>query len=79
MEFDVRPHEAYDVPCRPCSSCLVWIELVVAMDREEHHDAMQREASAAGLVWGILFLLLACIALLLGLIFWPVIQSAPPA
>jgi hypothetical protein len=49
------------------------------MDRKEHHDEVQREASAAGLVWGLLFLLLTCIAIVVGFILWPVIQSAPPA
>ena len=49
------------------------------MDREEHHDGVQREASAAGLLWSVLFLLFACIAILVGLTLWPDIQCPPPA
>ena len=48
------------------------------MDKEEHHDHVQREASAAGLLVGVLFLFLACVTVVVGLLLWPAIQSPPP-
>ena len=48
------------------------------MDKEEPHDLVQREASAAGLLVGVLFLFLACITIIVGLMLWPAIQSPPP-
>ena len=48
------------------------------MEKEEHHDEVQREASRAGLVVGVLFMLFVCIAILVGLTLWPAIESAAP-
>ena len=39
------------------------------MDKEEHQDQVQREASAAGLLVGVLFLFLACVTIIVGLYF----------
>ena len=64
MEFDVGPHEAYDAAI---SAVFVVAMLIVTvlifvscpdMDTEEHHDEVQREASAAGLLVGIFILFL---------------------
>ena len=49
----------------------------MTMDKEEHHDEVQREASAAGMLVAFLFLLFACIAVFVGLTFAPVFQSLP--
>ena len=68
MEYDVRPHEPYDVAI---SSIFIVVMLVVTvlifalayMDEEEHHVEVQREASAAGLlaVVFLMFLDLCCL------------------
>lgn len=46
---------------------------------EEQHDAQQREASAAGLMVGVLLLFLAGASLIGAILFWPAIQAASPA
>ena len=48
------------------------------MDKEEHHDEVQREASAAGLVVAVIFMVFACVAILLGVTFWPALDAAAP-
>ena len=47
----------------------------MTMDKEDHHDEVQREASAAGMLVAFLFLLFACIAVFVGLTFAAVFQG----
>ena len=47
------------------------------MNREE--DGLRRKASAAGLLVGLLFLLLASMAVLVVIGFWPVFATLPIA
>ena len=47
------------------------------MNREEEPVAIRRKASAAGLLAGLLFLLLASMAVLVVIGFWPVFATLP--
>ena len=47
------------------------------MNREEESDGLRRKASAAGLLGGLLFLLLAGMAVLVVIGFWPVFATLP--
>ena len=47
------------------------------MNQEEKPDALRRKASAAGLFAGLLFLLLAGMAVLVVIGFWPVFATLP--
>ena len=49
------------------------------MDEKERHVEVQREGSAAGLLAVVFLIFLAGAALIAGVTFWPVLQSAPPA
>jgi len=44
---------------------------------EDHRDEVQREASTAGLLVAVLFMLLACVTIIVGFTLLPVMQSAP--
>jgi Na+/proline symporter len=46
-------------------------------DMEKHRDEVRREASAAGLLVAVLFMLLACVTIIVGFTLLPVMQSAP--
>ena len=49
------------------------------MDKGEHHDEVQREASEAGLLAGIFILFLIGIFVVAVVMFWPAIHlSSPP-
>ena len=47
------------------------------MNREEEFRALRRKASAAGLIAGLLFLLLASVAVLVVIGFWPLLAIFP--
>jgi hypothetical protein len=47
------------------------------MDQEQEHDAKLREASRAGLVVGFFMMLLASLAILAMINFWPIFESVP--
>jgi hypothetical protein len=49
------------------------------MNREEESHALRRKASAAGLIAGLLFLLLASVAVLVVIGFWPLLETLPVA
>ena len=49
------------------------------MDKEQHHDELQREASAAGLLVSIFLLFLLAIGAVALVTLWPAIYVSSPA
>ena len=47
------------------------------MDKEEHHDEVQREASAAGLLVGIFILFPLVVGVVALVLLWPAIHVNP--
>jgi hypothetical protein len=47
------------------------------MDQEQEHDAKLRETSRTGLVVGFFMMLLAGLAVLAMINFWPIFESVP--
>lgn len=49
------------------------------MDKEQHHDELQREASAAGLLVSIFLLFLLAIGAVALVTLWPAIHVSSPS
>jgi hypothetical protein len=47
------------------------------MSQEQQHDAKQREASRAGLFGGLILMLMAGLALIVGIYLWPLFRAIP--